>query len=87
VRVREGQRVLFHVLNASATENIKLAFPSHKFVVVGLDGNPVPKPKAVDVLQLGTAERIDAIVEMNRPGIWVLGTDLPPKKWTPKSTC
>ena len=42
--------------------------------VVTLDGNPVPTPKSVDVLQLGTAERIDAVVEMSRPGIWILGT-------------
>jgi FtsP/CotA-like multicopper oxidase with cupredoxin domain len=74
VRVRQGQRVLFHVLNASATENIKLALSGHRFLVIALDGNPVPTPKPVDVLELGTAERIDAIVEMNNPGIWIFGT-------------
>src|SRR5262249_58531906 len=74
VRVRQGQRVMFHVLNASATENIKLALPGHRFFVVALDGNPVPTPKTVDVLQLATAERIDAVVEMNNPGVWILGT-------------
>jgi FtsP/CotA-like multicopper oxidase with cupredoxin domain len=74
VRVKEGQRVLFHILNASATENIKLALPGHRFEVVALDGNPVPRPQLVDVLELGTAERIDAIVEMKNPGVWILGT-------------
>jgi FtsP/CotA-like multicopper oxidase with cupredoxin domain len=74
VRVRKGQRVLFHILNASATENIKLALAGHRFLIVGLDGNPVPTPKTVDVLELGTAERVDAIVEMNNPGVWILGT-------------
>jgi len=74
VRVRQGQRVLFHLLNASATENIKLALPGHQFLIVALDGNSVPRPQRVDVLSLGTAERIDAIVEMNNPGVWVLGT-------------
>lgn len=74
IRVREGQRVLFHILNASATENIQLALPGHRFEVVALDGNPVPNPKEVTVLQLGVAERIDAIVEMNHPGVWILGT-------------
>ena len=74
VRVKEGQRVLFHILNASATENIKLALAGHQFQVVGLDGNPVPHPALVDVLELGTAERIDAVVEMKNPGVWVLGT-------------
>jgi FtsP/CotA-like multicopper oxidase with cupredoxin domain len=74
VRVRERQRVLFHILNASATENIKLAFAGHKFQVIGLDGNPVPNPQLVDVLELGTAERVDAVVQMNNPGVWILGT-------------
>lgn len=74
VRVKEGQRVLFHILNASATENIQLALPGHQFQVVALDGNPVPQPRAVEVLELGTAERISAIVEMKNPGVWILGT-------------
>lgn len=74
IRVKEGQRVLFHFLNASATENIQLALPGHQFQVVALDGNPVPRPQPVEVLELGTAERIDAIVEMKNPGVWILGT-------------
>ena len=74
VRVKEGQRVLFHFLNASATENIQLALTGHQFQVVALDGNAVPHPQLVDVLELGTAERIDAVVEMKNPGVWILGT-------------
>jgi FtsP/CotA-like multicopper oxidase with cupredoxin domain len=74
VRVKEGQRVLFHILNASATEVIQLALPGHRFKVVALDGNPVPHPQLVDVLELGTAERVDAVVEMTNPGVWILGT-------------
>ncbi len=76
IRVKEGQRVLFHILNASATENIQLALPGHQFQVIALDGNPVPQPKPVDVLELGTAERISAIVEMKNPGVWILGTPM-----------
>jgi FtsP/CotA-like multicopper oxidase with cupredoxin domain len=74
IRVKQGQRVLFHILNGSATENIQLALPGHRFQVTGMDGNPVPKPQMVDVMELGTAERIDAVVEMNNPGVWILGT-------------
>ena len=73
VRVKKGERVLFHVLNASATEIRSLALPGHVFRVVALDGNPVPTPADVPVLWLGTAERISAIVAMNRPGVWVMG--------------
>jgi FtsP/CotA-like multicopper oxidase with cupredoxin domain len=73
VRVKQGQRVLFHVLNGSATEIRSLALPGHTFQVVALDGNPVPHPAEVPVLWLGTAERISAIVEMNHPGVWIMG--------------
>ena len=73
IRVKQGERVLFHVLNASATEIRSLALPGHVFRVVALDGNPVPTQAEVPVLWLGTAERISAIVEMKHPGVWVLG--------------
>lgn len=73
IRVRQGERVLFHVLNGSATEIRSLALPGHAFKVVALDGNPVPHPAEVPVLWIGTAERVSAVVEMNRPGVWVLG--------------
>ncbi len=73
VRVKQGEHVLFHILNGSATEIRSLALPGHAFRVIALDGNPVPHPADVPVLWLGTAERISAIVEMNHPGIWVLG--------------
>jgi FtsP/CotA-like multicopper oxidase with cupredoxin domain len=73
IRVREGQRVLFRLLNASPTQNVTMALPGHRFTVIALDGNPVPSQRTVDTLFLAPAERIDAIVEMNRPGVWILG--------------
>jgi FtsP/CotA-like multicopper oxidase with cupredoxin domain len=73
IRVKQGERVLFHILNGSATEIRSMALPGHVFQVLALDGNPVPNPVKVPVLWLGTAERISAIVEMNHPGVWILG--------------
>jgi FtsP/CotA-like multicopper oxidase with cupredoxin domain len=73
IRVKQGERVLLHILNGSATEIRSLALPGHSFQVVALDGNPVPNPDHVPVLWLGTAERISAIVGMNHPGVWILG--------------
>jgi len=73
IRVKQDERVLFHILNGSATEIRSLALPGHTFQVVTLDGNPVPNPARVPVLWLGTAERISAIVDMNHPGVWILG--------------
>jgi FtsP/CotA-like multicopper oxidase with cupredoxin domain len=73
VRVREGQRVLFRILNASATLTHRLGLPGHLFHVIALDGYPVPRPRSVPVLAIAPGERIDATVEMNQPGIWILG--------------
>jgi len=73
IRVKQGERMLFHVLNASAGEIRSLALPGHLFRIVALDGNPVPTQAEVPVLWLGTAERISAIVTMNHPGTWVMG--------------
>ena len=73
LRVKSGQRILFHLLNASAIENRRIAFSGHKFQVIALDGNPVPTPASVDAIFIGAGERVDAIVEMNNPGVWILG--------------
>jgi FtsP/CotA-like multicopper oxidase with cupredoxin domain len=73
IRVKRGQRVLFHILNGSAGEIRSLALPGHRFRVVALDGNLIPQPVEVPLLWIGTAERISAVVEMNRPGIFVMG--------------
>jgi FtsP/CotA-like multicopper oxidase with cupredoxin domain len=73
IRVTQGQRVLFHLLNASAIENRRISLGGHKFRVIALDGNPVPNPALVETLFLGAGERICAIVEMNNPGNWILG--------------
>jgi FtsP/CotA-like multicopper oxidase with cupredoxin domain len=73
IRVRQGERVMFHFLNASAIENRRLSLPGHKFNIIALDGNPVAVPAAIETLMMGPGERIDAWVEMNRPGVWIMG--------------
>ncbi len=73
IRVKEGERLLLHVLNSSATEIHWIALAGHQFQVIALDGNPVPKPAVVPMLRLAPAERVCAIVEMKNPAVWVLG--------------
>jgi FtsP/CotA-like multicopper oxidase with cupredoxin domain len=73
IRVKQGERVLFHILNGSATEIRSLALPGHTFHVIALDGNPVPNPAPVPVLWIGTAERVSTVVEMDHPGVWIMG--------------
>jgi FtsP/CotA-like multicopper oxidase with cupredoxin domain len=55
LRVKKGQRVLMRLLNASATENVLMAFPGHTFKIVSMDGNSVPTPRSVEVLSLAVA--------------------------------
>jgi FtsP/CotA-like multicopper oxidase with cupredoxin domain len=74
IRVREGMRVLVHLLNASALENRTIALPGHEFHVLALDGNPVPNPQPSKVVRLGPGERVDAFIEMRQPGVWILGS-------------
>src|SRR5277367_2316338 len=74
IRVKQGERVLFRLLNASASMDVTLALPGHRFTVIALDGNPVPTRASVEVLNLDAAERADVIVEMNNPGVWILGS-------------
>jgi FtsP/CotA-like multicopper oxidase with cupredoxin domain len=73
IRVRQGQRVLMHILNASGIEVRTIALPGHKFNVIALDGSPVPSPAAIDQIMIGPGERVDCYVEMNQPGVWILG--------------
>jgi FtsP/CotA-like multicopper oxidase with cupredoxin domain len=73
VRVNRGERVLFQIVNASATELHWLAMRGHPFQVIAMDGRPVASQARVDVLRLGPAERISALVTMDSPGVWILG--------------
>ena len=73
LRVKQGQRILLHVLNSSPTEVHWIALAGHSLQVMSLDGNPVPTPRTLPMLRLAPAERVSAIVEMNNPGVWVLG--------------
>ena len=73
IRVRQGQRLLIHFLNASAIENRRIALTGHKMRVIALDGNPVPTPQVLDSIFIGAGERIDVLIEMDNPGVWILG--------------
>ena len=73
IRVKQGQRLLLHILNSSATDVHWIAFAGHTFRVIALDGNPVASPQSVAMLSLAPAERVSALVELNNPGVWILG--------------
>jgi FtsP/CotA-like multicopper oxidase with cupredoxin domain len=73
VQVKQGERVMLHVLNSSPTEVHWVSFSGHKFQVVALDGNAIARPVTVEMLRLAPAERVSAIVAMDAPGKWILG--------------
>jgi FtsP/CotA-like multicopper oxidase with cupredoxin domain len=73
IHVRAGQRLLLHILNASATVTHWIALAGHRMSAVAMDGNPLPAPGAEPAVRIAPAERIDVLAEMNRPGVWILG--------------
>ena len=73
LRVERSQRVLFRILNASATAQHQLALPGHRFQVIAMDGHAVTQGTPVATIDVAPGERVDALVEMNNPGIWILG--------------
>jgi FtsP/CotA-like multicopper oxidase with cupredoxin domain len=73
IRVRTSQRVLLRIVNASATLIHRLALTGHVFRIVALDGNPVPAPATARLIEIAPGERVDAVVEMNNPGVWIFG--------------
>jgi FtsP/CotA-like multicopper oxidase with cupredoxin domain len=73
VRVKAGQKALFRIVNASATATHRIGLPGHSMRVVALDGNAVAAPQSARFVELGPAERADCIVEMNNPGVWIMG--------------
>lgn len=73
IHVRQGEKVLIHILNSSPTDVHWIALAGHTFYVIALDGNTVPNPQRVSMLRLAPAERVSAVVEMNAAGVWILG--------------
>ena len=73
LRVTAGQRALLRIVNASATLTHRLALAGHRLRVIALDGTPVPTPLPVPIVEIAPGERIDATVDLDRPGVWILG--------------
>jgi FtsP/CotA-like multicopper oxidase with cupredoxin domain len=74
LRVKEGERVLFRLVNTSATAETAVYLPGHRFTILAMDGNPLTRPQASDTLFLSPGERIDALCEMKNKGVWVFGS-------------
>lgn len=74
IRVKHGERLRLRIYNATPTKTLRIALPGHRFTVTHLDGYAVPVPTSLDAVELGVAERVDAIVTMDNFGVWILGS-------------
>jgi FtsP/CotA-like multicopper oxidase with cupredoxin domain len=70
-RVRAGERMLIHVLNASATQPYSVELPGHTFEVIALDGTAVATRRAT-ALHLSPGESAAALLEVNRSQSWIV---------------
>ena len=64
IRVQSGQRILMHLLNASASQIRRVALSGHSFQVIALDGNTVPAPQPVDVIEIAPHPAPDQTIDM-----------------------
>jgi len=69
VQVRSGERLRIRLINASNARNFALNFGELQFSVIAIDGQPVAPFTPDDPIVVGTAGRVDLIVDMmGEPG-------------------
>ena len=69
LRVKEGDVLRLRLI--AATIPVAFHLHGHDMLVTHKDGLPLEHPYPADVIPLAPGERIDVIVEMNNPGIWM----------------
>lgn len=69
LRVREGDVVRLRLFGAGA--NAAFHLHGHDVLVTHKDGLPLASPYWADVVVLEEGERLDAIVRMDNPGLWM----------------
>lgn len=69
LRVKKGDVLRLRLY--AATLPVAFHLHGHDVLVTHKDGLPLAEPYPADVINMGPGERIDAIVEMNNPGLWV----------------
>jgi FtsP/CotA-like multicopper oxidase with cupredoxin domain len=69
LRVKQGDVLRLRLIAATIPTSFHLH--GHDMLVTHKDGLPLEHPYPADVVPLSPGERIDVIVEMNNPGIWM----------------
>lgn len=69
LRVKEGDVVRLRLY--AVGNDVAFHAHGHDMLVTHKDGLPLPEPYYADVVPLLQGERIDVIIEMNNPGLWI----------------
>ncbi|MHB8620740.1 MAG: multicopper oxidase family protein, partial [Chloroflexota bacterium] len=71
--VRQGERLRLRFINASASADYYMRLDGHQLQAVATDGHDLPRiPDATDLIRLSQAERVDALLVADHPGVWAL---------------
>jgi zinc transporter ZupT len=71
LNVKQGQRVLVRLINASAEEFHTIHLHGYTFQVVSQDGNPLDHPQSLNTVTLGPGETVDIAFKADNPGKWM----------------
>ena len=69
LRVKKGDVLRLRLY--AAGNNVAFHTHGHDMLVTHKDGLPLPEPYHADVVPLLQGERLDVIIEMNNPGLWI----------------
>ncbi|UCD34033.1 MAG: multicopper oxidase domain-containing protein [Nitrospiraceae bacterium] len=69
IYVRKGEKIRIRFINAGYQPHY-MHTHSHKFRVIARDGAYVNEPQMIDTVHIGSAQRVDVILEADNPGIW-----------------
>lgn len=72
LNVKQGDRVLVRLVNASASTTHPMHLHGQQFKVVAVDGNPVPEAAQLtkNTISLGPGETYDIVFTADNPGVW-----------------
>ena len=69
LRVKKGDVLRLRLFAVSS--HVAFHAHGHDMLVTHKDGLPIPEPYYADVVPMMPGERIDVIIEMNNPGLWI----------------
>jgi len=78
IAVHQGERIRLRIINASASADHFVRLDGHQLTPIATDGHELPTPGAAsDIIRLAPAERVDALLVADHPGVWALHCVIP----------